>query len=78
MRGDGAPWPSDQRNAILDCVFGPIADAAALANTLAAIPGLLGHGLFVDEIDALYLGDERGGVRRTERSGAGTQPVTNL
>ncbi len=75
LRADGSRWPSDQGNAILDCAFGAIGDAAALADALAEIPGLLGHGLFLDEIDALYLGDESGGARRIERP---AQPVGEL
>ena len=38
------------------------------AAALSAIPGLLGHGLFVTEIDALYLADA-GKVMRYERNG---------
>jgi len=60
--------PSDQGNLLIDCAFGPIADPAGLAATLDAIPGLLGHGLFLSEIDALYIGDETS-VERRERGG---------
>lgn len=57
---------TDQRNVILDCQFGAAVDYAALAAALDAVPGLLGHGLFLTEIDALYLGTGEG-VIRTER-----------
>jgi ribose 5-phosphate isomerase A len=57
---------SDQRNLLIDCDFGPILDPEGLARTLDAIPGLLGHGLFLTEIDTLYVGDETG-VERRER-----------
>jgi ribose 5-phosphate isomerase A len=60
--------PSDQGNVLVDCAFGPIADPEGLARTLDAIPGLLGHGLFLSEIDALYIGDETGVERRERRS----------
>jgi len=50
----GAPYRTDQGNLIFDCQFGSIADPAALAARLSSIPGMLGHGLFVDEVDALY------------------------
>jgi ribose 5-phosphate isomerase A len=60
------PAPSDQGNLLIDCAFGPITDPAGLALTLDAIPGLLGHGLFLSEIDALYIGDETS-VERRER-----------
>jgi ribose 5-phosphate isomerase A len=43
----GAEFRTDQGNLILDCRFGPIADAAALAQTLAARAGIIEHGLFI-------------------------------
>jgi ribose 5-phosphate isomerase A len=52
------PAPSDQGNLLIDCAFGPIDDPEGLAHALDTIPGLLGHGLFLSEIDALYIGDE--------------------
>lgn len=61
---------SDQANLLLDCRFPTMADPAALASRLSAVPGLLGHGLFLDEIDALYLGTDSGVVRR-DRTGHG-------
>jgi ribose 5-phosphate isomerase A len=69
LRADisGAPTLSDQANLLIDCAFGPIADPAALAAALDAIPGLLGHGLFLHEIDALFVGTS-GGVERPERA----------
>jgi ribose 5-phosphate isomerase A len=65
LRGDTR---TDQGNIILDCPFGTLADPAALAAQLSEIPGVLGHGIFVSEIDALYLGTADGVVRR-ERPG---------
>jgi len=65
---DGAPYHTDQGNLVLDCAFPAMADPAALAVRISAIPGVLGHGLFLDEIDALYLAEgER--VTRLERPG---------
>ncbi len=46
---------SDQGNLLVDCVFADLTDPAHTAAALAAIPGLLGHGLFLSEIDALYI-----------------------
>jgi ribose 5-phosphate isomerase A len=61
---DGGPVATDQGNLILDCALAPDdplwADPARLAAHLQAIPGLLGHGLFLSEIDALYLGTADG------------------
>lgn len=59
-RASPRPTTSDQRNLLIDCDFGPIGSAEPLASALAAIPGMLGHGLFLDEIDALYLATEKG------------------
>lgn len=55
MTGD-ASYRTDQDNLILDCRFGSIDDPQALASALSAIPGMLGHGLFLNEIDAAYVG----------------------
>jgi ribose 5-phosphate isomerase A len=63
--GDAA-YRTDQDNLIFDTQFGAIADPAALARQLSAIPGVVGHGLFVDEIDAFYLARD-GAVTLTER-----------
>ena len=59
MAGD-AGYRTDQGNIILDCRFGPIEDLQELAAALSAIPGMLGHGLFLDEIDAAYVGTSDG------------------
>ena len=40
-------YATDEGHHILDCSFGAIADAAALARTLDAIPGVVEHGLFI-------------------------------
>lgn len=55
MAGDGI-YLTDQNNFVLDCSFGAIDDPERLAFALSAIPGMLGHGLFVGEIDAAYVG----------------------
>lgn len=69
LRADAAGTPvlSDQSNLLIDCAFGSIADPAGLAETLDAIPGLIGHGLFLREIDVLVIGSATGTIRR-ERS----------
>lgn len=55
-KGPAGAYLTDQGNYVLDCGFGLIAEPAALAEQLQGIPGLLGHGLFVGDIDALYIG----------------------
>lgn len=60
------PYLTDQDNIVFDCAFGPIDGPEELAATLAAIPGLLAHGLFVREVDAAYVAAD-GRVERLER-----------
>ena len=62
-------YRTDQDNIVLDCHFGKIADPRTLAAALSAIPGLLGHGLFLTEIDALYVANASV-VSRVERPGS--------
>ncbi len=65
--GDAGPYRTDQGNLVVDCHFATIADPSALAATLDAMPGVLGHGLFLREIDAAYIASD-GVVTRLERS----------
>lgn len=58
---DGFLARTDQGNVILDCRLGPL-PPKQFAAAMDGIPGLLGHGLFLSEIDALYLGTEAGAV----------------
>lgn len=53
---DGRPYLTDEGNFILDCAFDRIADPAALAARLDAIPGVVDHGLFVGLADTLIVG----------------------
>ncbi|KQT32904.1 ribose 5-phosphate isomerase [Sphingomonas sp. Leaf412] len=51
---------TDNGNFIVDARFAAMPDPRALAMAIDAIPGALGHGLFLDEVDAAYVAD--GGV----------------
>ena len=44
---DGKPFVTDERNHILDCLFGQIPDADGLARQLSDMPGVVEHGLFI-------------------------------
>jgi len=66
MADEGA-WRSDQGNVIFDCHFASFPDPLDLAAALQAIPGVMGHGLFLREIDAAYVADE-GTVTKMERN----------
>jgi len=65
-KADGVPILSDQANLLIDCHFGPITEPDTLALELTAVPGMLGHGLFLTEIDALFIGRDEG-IERLER-----------
>ncbi|MEG3144074.1 ribose-5-phosphate isomerase RpiA [Sphingomonas sp. RT2P30] len=62
---DGGAYRTDQGNMVLDCHFAAL-DPVAEAGRIAAIPGILGHGLFLDEVDIAYIA-ARGVVTRLER-----------
>lgn len=66
-RGGGA-YRTDNGNLVADCRGWREADPRALAAALQAIPGVVGHGLFLDEVDAAYLA-AGGVVTRLERGG---------
>jgi ribose 5-phosphate isomerase A len=58
-RKDG-PVVTDNGNVVLDGDFGRIEDPAGLATSLASLPGVVAHGLFVDMVDAVYVGTQDG------------------
>ncbi|MFB6110670.1 MAG: ribose-5-phosphate isomerase RpiA [Halodesulfurarchaeum sp.] len=60
-RKDG-PVITQHGNLLLDCEFGRIDRPAEMADELAAIPGVVEHGLFVDLADEIVVG-EPGTVR---------------
>ncbi len=61
LRMAGAePYRTDQGMLVVDCLFGDLSDPHGVAAWLQAIPGVLGHGLFLSEVDAAYLAS--GGV----------------
>lgn len=63
VRGEGdayGPFRTDQGNLVLDCHFGPIADAEALEAELVAHAGVVEHGLFLGLADSLVVASESG------------------
>ena len=56
----GHVFVTDSGNGILDCAFGQIPDPPALAAALAAIPGVVEHGLFIGLARAVIVADEAG------------------
>jgi ribose 5-phosphate isomerase A len=64
---NGAMFRTDSNNLIVDCAFGAIADAPALAGALCGIPGVVDHGLFIGLATTLIIAGA-GGVRVIEKS----------
>jgi ribose 5-phosphate isomerase A len=63
LRGAGQPYVTDEGHHILDCTFGKIADPAALAEKLRAIPGVVEHGLFIGMAEMALIGKDGGVVQ---------------
>ena len=61
------PVITDNGNLVLDCSFGQIDDPRGLASSLAELPGVLEHGLFVGMADEIHVGSADG--VRIERFG---------
>ena len=74
----GEPYRTDSGNLIADCRF-DLGAPGKLAVWLDSIPGVLGHGLFLNEVDAAYIAtgaslrDWNGSARRV-RGGIFWQP----
>src|ERR1700720_4040127 len=58
---DGKAYLTDENNYILDCRFGQISDADALARQLSDMPGVVEHGLFIGMASVVLLAD-RGNI----------------
>lgn len=63
---DGSELRTDEGNMILDCQFGPIADAPALARLLAERAGIVAHGLFLGMAEAVIVAGKNG-IRQLRR-----------
>jgi 6-phosphogluconolactonase len=57
---DGVPFTTDGGNYIIDCAFGPIADADDLASELSATVGVVENGLFLDIADEVVVAGASG------------------
>lgn len=65
LRVERAEQRSDNDNALLRAYFPPIEDPAALAAALAAIPGIVEHGIFLGTtVDDVFVADVAGVRRR--------------
>ena len=59
-RADGDPFVTDNGNFILHCATSEARDVYALANDIAAIPGVVEHGLFLDMAQKAYVATQEG------------------
>jgi ribose 5-phosphate isomerase A len=66
--GKAGPVITDNGNFIVDVTFPEISDPAGLDSQLKAIPGVLETGLFPDQADIIYVGNERGVSRLARQS----------
>jgi ribose 5-phosphate isomerase A len=66
--GKAGPVITDNGNFILDVMFPKISDPAGLDSRLKTIPGVLETGLFPDQADIVYVGNERGVSRLARQS----------
>lgn len=55
---DDRVFRTDENNLILDCDFGLIEDPRALAQKLSLIPGVVEHGLFIDMVERVIIGND--------------------
>jgi ribose 5-phosphate isomerase A len=64
---DGSEYRTDNGNPVIDGAIPVGAHIPALAAALDALPGVVGHGLFLDEADVVLIEDQEGRVTRRER-----------
>jgi ribose 5-phosphate isomerase A len=57
---EGHAFVTDGGHHILDCAFGSIPDPEALARSLATIPGVVEHGLFIGLASTIIVADATG------------------
>jgi len=60
VASSGEPFVTDGGHLLLDCHFGAIPEPEALASRLAAIPGVVEHGLFIGLASAVITDNEQG------------------
>jgi ribose 5-phosphate isomerase A len=64
---DGAPYVTDNGNAILDCSFGTIEDPRALENIIARFHGVVTTGLFIGLTSRVIIAENAGTVAELRR-----------
>jgi ribose 5-phosphate isomerase A len=70
VREDGAVYQTDNGNPVVDAPIADGMDPATLGVALDALPGVVGHGLFLNEADLVLIEDAQGHVSRRVRPAA--------
>ena len=66
---DGALFITDNGNLIADSEYTDITDPGRLSKAIGSIPGVAGHGLFLDMADLVLVGHTDGSVEQVSASG---------
>jgi ribose 5-phosphate isomerase A len=69
LSAHGAIFRTDGGNDIMDCDFGPIADAGQLEARIGRVVGVVESGLFIDRADCVFVANA-GGVHRLDNQRA--------
>lgn len=67
---DGSPFLTDNGNLVADSEFTDLADAEAVAAVISSIPGVAGHGLFLDMAGRVLVGHSDGSIEQLTVPGA--------
>lgn len=57
---ESEPYSSDNGNPVFDCRLGSGTDLEALARAIKALPGVVEHGLFLDQASVAFIAGETG------------------
>ena len=69
-------YVTDGGNFILDCAFGPLDDAPALAARLKSLPGVVEHGLFIDLAHTIVIAGAQGiAIHERQAAAARARPI---
>ena len=68
LKADGTPYKTDNGNPVIDAPLPAALDVEQLAASLDGLAGVVGHGLFLTEADAVLVEDEEGHVSRQTRA----------
>ena len=60
------PVITDNGNFVIDAAFGTIDNVEALSISLSMCPGVVEHGIFTDVVDAVFIGNTDGSVKRLD------------